>query len=41
MQNNIPFKPKDVETMELDDLLLTYEILIEQQYNRMKALENG
>ena len=41
MQNNVPFKPDEVGKMEVEDLLLTYKILVEQQNEKMKALENG
>jgi hypothetical protein len=41
MQNGVPFKPDEVSKMEVEDLLLTYEILVEQQNEKMKALENG
>lgn len=35
-QNRLPFKPKDVYEMDVDELLLTYECLIQQIDNLEK-----
>lgn len=41
MQNKLSFKPEDVEKMDIDTLLMTFEILVEQLHEQKKALENG
>lgn len=39
MQNNLSFKPKDVYDMETDDLLMMYEIVIQQIEEQRKSLD--
>ena len=39
MQNNLSFKPKDVYDMETDDLLMIYEIVIQQIEEQRKSLD--
>lgn len=38
-QNSLPFKPKDIYEMEVDDLLITYEMIIQQIDEQRKALD--
>ena len=39
MQNNLSFKPIDVYDMETDDLLMMYEIVIQQIEEQRKSLD--
>lgn len=39
MQNNLSFKPKDVYDMGTDDLLMMYEIVIQQIEEQRKSLD--
>lgn len=43
-QNQLSFKPKDIYEMEVDDLLITYEMIIQQVEEQRKisdAIKNG
>jgi hypothetical protein len=39
-QNQLPFKPKDIYEMDIDDLLITYEIIL-QQIEEKRKLADG
>ena len=40
-QNKVPFKPEEVGEMDIDDLLITYELLVSQVDEERKQIEDA
>ena len=40
-QNKVPFKPEEVGEMDIDDLLITYELLIAKLDEERKQIEDA